>query len=365
MGSFNKLAPWLCCALLMPGLAQSAQVTAAQSAGAAAYVDVLDLPAKASALARQSPLLDLAQAGKRLVAVGQRGHILYSDDDGRHWQQAGVPVSVDLTAVAFPSPEQGWAVGGDGVVLHSADGGASWQKQLDGRQIGELVLQHYSAKARAEPDNEQWAALVEEGRRLIEEGADKPLLDVWFADDRVGYVVGVFNLILRTEDGGQHWTPMQDSTDNPDGLHLNAIARAGESLYLAGEQGLLRKWDEAAQRFVALPSPYEGSFFGLIGRPGELLVYGLRGHVYRSTDGGANWVQLASKLPISISAAVQDAGGHVRLFTQAGHMLLVDGDRPLQLVAEAEPSPVAGALLTPEGALALVGNRGVRTLAVN
>lgn len=365
MGSFNKLAPWLCCALLMPGPAQSAQVTAAQSAGAAAYVDVLDLPAKPSALARQSPLLDLAQAGKRLVAVGQRGHILYSDDDGRHWQQAGVPVSVDLTAVAFPSPEQGWAVGGDGVVLHSADGGASWQKQLDGRQIGELVLRHYSAKARAEPDNEQWAALVEEGQRLIEEGADKPLLDVWFADDRLGYVIGVFNLILRTEDGGQHWTPMQDRTDNPDGLHLNAIARAGESLYLAGEQGLLRKWDEAAQRFVALPSPYEGSFFGLIGRPGELLVYGLRGHVYRSTDGGANWTQLASKLPISISAAVQDAGGHVRLFTQAGHMLRVNGDRPLQLVAEAEPSPVAGALLTPRGTLALVGHRGVRTLAVN
>ena len=147
MGSFNKLAPWLCCALLMPGLAQSAQVTAAQSAGAAAYVDVLDLPAKPSALARQSPLLDLAQAGKRLVAVGQRGHILYSDDDGRHWQQAGVPVSVDLTAVAFPSPEQGWAVGGDGVVLHSADGGASWQKQLDGRQINALL-----ERSAAEPD---------------------------------------------------------------------------------------------------------------------------------------------------------------------------------------------------------------------
>lgn len=365
MGSFNKLAPWLCCTLLMQGAAQSAETITAASAGeAAAYVDVLDLPAKPSALAKQSPLLDLAQAGKRLVAVGQRGHILYSDDDGQRWQQAAVPVSSDLTAVAFPSPEQGWAVGGDGVVLHSADGGASWQKQLDGRQIGELVRAYYAEKAKAEPDNEQWAALVEEGQRLIEEGADKPLLDVWFADDRLGYVVGVFNLILRTEDGGQHWTPMQDRTDNPDGLHLNAITRAGEDLYLAGEQGLLRKWDQATQRFVALPSPYEGSYFGLIGRPGELLVYGLRGHVYRSTDGGANWVQLASKLPISISAAVQDAGGHFRLFTQTGHMLLVDGDRPLQLVAEAEPSPVAGALLTPEGALALVGNRGVRTLSI-
>lgn len=357
MGSFKTLAPLICCALLM----QSAGVLAGQ---ATTYVDVLDLPAKPSALAKRSPLLDLARAGSRLVAVGQRGHILYSDDEGQRWQQAEVPVSSDLTAVAFPTAKQGWAVGGDGVVLHSQDGGASWQKQLDGRQIGELVRAFYAAKAQAEPDNEQWAALVEEGQRLVEEGADKPLLDVWFQDDKVGYVVGVFNLILRTEDGGQHWTPMQDRTDNPDGLHLNAINSTGEGLYLAGEQGLLRKWDEAAQRFVALPTPYEGSYFGLIGRPGELLVYGLRGHVYRSTDGGENWTRLRSQVPISISAAVQDAEGHFRLFTQAGHMLRQRGNDPLQLVAEAEPSPVAGAVLTPDGVLALVGSRGVRTLTV-
>ncbi|MFQ2455146.1 WD40/YVTN/BNR-like repeat-containing protein [Aeromonas sp. 25-248] len=361
MGSFNKLAPWLCGALLMAGPAQSAETITA----ATAYVDVLDLPAKPSALAKQSPLLDLARAGSRLVAVGQRGHILYSDDEGKGWQQARVPVSSDLNAVVFPSPEQGWAVGGDGVILHSQDGGTSWQKQLDGRQIGDLVLQYYSAKAQSEPDNEQWAALVEEGQRLVEEGADKPLLDVWFQDDRVGYVVGVFNLILRTQDGGQHWTPMQDRTDNPDGLHLNAIALAGESLYLAGEQGLLRKWDEAAQRFVSLPSPYDGSFFGLIGRPGELLVYGLRGHAYRSTDGGQHWARLASPLPISLSTAMQGADGQFRLFTQAGHMLRQRGNEPLTLEPLAEPSPVAGALLTPQGTLALVGSRGVRTLAVN
>ncbi|MGY3901587.1 WD40/YVTN/BNR-like repeat-containing protein [Aeromonas lusitana] len=357
MGSFKTLAPLMCCALLM----QSAGVQAGQAAD---YVDVLDLPAKASLLAEHSPLLSLARAGNRLVAVGQRGHILYSDDEGLHWQQARVPVSVDLTAVVFPTRLQGWAVGGDGVVLHSQDGGASWQKQLDGRQIGDLVLNHYSALAKAEPQSELWPQLVEEGQRLVEEGADKPLLGVWFQNERVGYVVGVFNLILRTDDGGLHWTPMQDRTDNPQGLHLNAITQAGSGLYLAGEQGLLRKWDEGQQRFLALPSPYEGSFFGLIGQENQVIVYGLRGHVYRSTDEGASWTRLASPLPISISAAVQDGGGQVRLFTQTGHLLRVDGNQPLQLVPQSDPSPVAGAALAQDGALALVGSRGVRTLAV-
>ena len=168
---------------------------------AAGYIDVLDLPAKVSALAVKSPLSGMTRAGDRLVAVGQRGHILYSDDSGKHWQQAAVPVSADLSAVNFPSAREGWAVGNDGVVLHSDDAGVTWRKQLDGRQIGELLVKHYGALASGQPDNEEWSRWAVEGQRLVEQGADKPLLDVWFANEQVGYVVGVFNLILRTEDG--------------------------------------------------------------------------------------------------------------------------------------------------------------------
>lgn len=258
-------------------------------AQASGYIDVLDLPARPSALAVRSPLLDIASAGQRLVAVGQRGHILYSDDDGKQWQQASVPVSSDLNAVYFPTPEQGWAVGNDGVVLHSSDAGATWKKQLDGREIGALSVKQYSALAAAEPDNEQWPLRVADGQRLVEEGADKPLLDVWFADDKLGYVVGVFNLILRTEDGGQSWTPFQDRTDNPQNFHLNAITSTGDALYIVGEQGLVLKWDESPQRFATLATPYQGSYFGVVGKPGEVVVFGLRGNVLRSTDGGLSW----------------------------------------------------------------------------
>ncbi|MDT4842982.1 Ycf48-like protein [compost metagenome] len=333
-------------------------------APAASYVDVLDLPAKPSALAQRSPLLDVTRTGERLVAVGQRGHILYSDDSGQSWQQAAVPVSADLNAVHFPNAEQGWAVGNDGVILHSTDAGVTWSKQLDGRQIGELVLKHYSALATAEQSNERWAALAAEGQRLVEEGADKPLLDVWFANDQLGYVVGVFNLILRTTDGGQSWTPFQDRTDNPQGLHLNAIAAAGDALYIVGEQGLLLKFDDALQRFPAVPTPYQGSFFGLVGQAGEVLAYGLRGHVFRSTDGGSSWSPLNTGLQVNITAATLDANGHYELFTQAGHRLVSQDDgTSLELVAQQNPSPVAGATQAANGALVLVGSRGVRALA--
>ncbi|NRH26597.1 YCF48-related protein [Pseudomonas sp. MS19] len=333
------------------------------AAQASSYVDVLDMPAKPTALATRSPLLGVTRAGERMVAVGQRGHILYSDDAGKHWVQAQVPVSSDLNAVDFPTPQQGWAVGNDGVVLHSSDAGATWSKQLDGRQIGDLVVKYYSALAQAQPDNESWPGFVSEGERLVEEGADKPFLDVWFADDKLGYAVGVFNLILRTEDGGQNWTPFQDRTDNPQGFHLNAIASTGDALYIAGEQGLLLKWDAALQRFNALQTPYQGSFFGVIGKPGDVMAFGLRGNVVRSTDGGQQWRDVPSNTQVSITAVVINAQGQYEFFSQAGDALIDQaGAANLQPLAEQPLSPVAGAAIAPDGSLVVVGNRGAQTL---
>jgi photosystem II stability/assembly factor-like uncharacterized protein len=323
------------------------------NANAEPMVDVLDLPAQHSELAARSPLLDVAQAGKRLVAVGQRGHILYSDDNGKSWAQASVPVSSDLTAVQFPTPAQGWAVGHDGVVLHSSDGGATWVKQLDGRQLGRLMQDYYSAR----PDAGQW---LDEGKRIEAEGADKPFLDVWFDDESNGFVVGAFNLIFRTRDGGRSWEPWMDRTDNPSSYHLNAIAGDGQHLFIAGEQGLLLRLDDSGERFQALTSPYEGSYFGISVQSGLVLAHGLRGHAFRSTDGGLSWTPVNTGLNASITASTRDASAHLYLFSQTGQAL-VSGDNGASFTAVdiGPPVPVYGALVSPEAGLLLVGARGV------
>jgi photosystem II stability/assembly factor-like uncharacterized protein len=331
----------------------------AGSGQAADFVDVLDLPAQPSELAGKSPLTGVARAGERLVVVGQRGHILYSDDQGRTWTQARVPVSSDLTAVTFPTARQGWGVGHDGVVLHSDDGGASWTRQLDGRQIGQLMLDHFQAQP-AEAD----AAALDNAQRMLREGADKPFLDVWFKDAQQGFVVGAFNLILRTEDGGRHWTPWSQRVDNPQALHLTAIAAVGEELFIAGEQGLLLKLDVARQRFVALQSPYAGTFFGLLGKPGLILAYGLRGHVVRSLDGGAHWSEVNSGLSSSITAGSFGEQGQLLLFSQAGQSLLSDdAGASFQALPLTARTPIAGALAEHDQLL-LVGSRGLRLQAL-
>lgn len=327
------------------------------------FVDVLDLPAAYSNAPSRVPLLAVTRAGNRLVSVGQRGHILYSDDGGTHWRQAEVPVSSDLTAVYFPTPNEGWAVGHDGVVLHSADGGIHWGRQLDGRQIGQLMLDYYAAHP--QPDNATW---LEQARRFKEEGADKPFLDLWFRDANEGFVVGAFNLILHTRDGGRTWEPWNHRIDNPQALHLTAIAASGDELFIVGEQGLLlrlsHQQEGQQERFVALPSPYAGSFFGVVARPGLVFAYGLRGHAVRSVDGGESWSAVDTGLPVSLTAASFDASGRLYLFSQAGQGLVSDDRgvsfKPLEL---AERLPVSGAVAGP-GRLLLVGTRGVRENAM-
>lgn len=285
---------------------------------AAGVPDVVNTPATKTHLASVKPLSALAKADKRFVAVGQRGHIIYSDNQGESWQQATVPVSSDLTAVYFVSANKGWAVGHDGVVLMTADKGVTWQKQLDGWQVIEILkkqAKELTASA-TQPD------LVLELERFAEQGADKPFLDVWFKNEKTGFIVGAFGLIFQTNDGGQTWQSLMHQAENKGFLHLYAVQGHGDSVFVAGEQGTILKQSAGSSAFVALNSPYKGSFFGLLSAPDVLLAYGLRGNLVRSTDNGTTWRQIDTYLPSGlVDGAVLD-NGQMILVSQRGEILL-------------------------------------------
>lgn len=341
-------------------LADVPNATLADSAGGgrsgASFVDVLDTPSTMTPLASRSPLNGIARAGNRLVAVGARGHIVYSDDEGKSWVQARVPVSSDLTAVHFPTPRKGWATGHDGVVLHTSDAGASWVKQLDGRDAVQLLARRYQHVG--------VAGFAEEIADLARQGADKPFLDVWFDNDTTGFVVGAFNFIFRTEDGGATWEPWLERTENPKRLHLYAIRRIGENHFVAGEQGLLLKLDPRQNRFVSVRCEYEGTFFGLAGKPGTVVAFGLRGNAYRSADGGASWHKLDTRVPTTLTGGTVTKDGRIALVTLLGSVLVSgeDGATFSPLVSR-QTLPAAAITETEAGSLAIAGIRGVWTHA--
>jgi photosystem II stability/assembly factor-like uncharacterized protein len=346
------------CRTLAVACVAALSVSLAAPAFGAAFVDVLDTPAQPSPLASKGLLQAVAKAGSRLVAVGQRGHIVISIDGGLTWKQAPVPLSSDLTAVFFADADNGWAVGHDGVVLHSGNGGETWQVQLTGHQANDLLLATMEAKARTVPTSADAKSLLAEAQRYQEQGADKPFLDVWFADALNGYIVGAYNLIFRTTDGGKTWEPWFDRTDNPKFFNLYAIRPVGNELYIAGEGGLVLKLDAAAKRFKALKVPYNGSFFGIAEAGKAVIAYGLRGNVYRSEDGGMSWEKADAGLAASVVSTTRTSDGALLLADAGGRLVSTAAGVQFRKVALKQSVAVTGLVEIGVGRIMLVGPRG-------
>jgi len=293
---------------------------------------------------QNSLFLDITRAGSKLVAVGERGLILVSGDEGRSWTQADVPVATTLAAVHFVDDQIGWACGHSGVVLNSSDGGRSWHVQFDGRAANQAVLAEAEAKVKrlqddllrapdAEKADLEWALedaqfALEDARLDVSLGPTKPMLDVWFRNRKEGYVIGAYGYFFGTQDGGATWQNYAGRLENFDRYHLNAIASLGDgTLMIVGEAGQMFASYDQGEYWETLYGPYQGSLFGIqtLAENGSALVFGLRGHVFKTPNGGGSWQGIEVPVETTLSAADQD-GQNVTLVGFSGVVLeSVDG----------------------------------------
>jgi photosystem II stability/assembly factor-like uncharacterized protein len=316
--------------------------------------EVLTQPSIISKKALHGVMLAIANAGPRLVAVGERGTVLLSDDAGNTWRQVTTPVQVSLVAVQFINAKSGWAVGNLGVVLHTTDGGETWSKQLDGIRAADIV-----AKAASTPE-EQTAA-----QHLVNDGPDKPFLDLYFQDELNGYIIGAYNLIFKTTDGGKSWQSWQKHVTNPKGLHLYGLRPAGGTLFLVGEQGILFRSTDHGETFKPIDSPYKGSFFGLVAsKSGQIVIYGLRGNAFWSGNQGRTWKKIDTRLEVTFADGIELSDGSLALVSQAGDVLISHNHgQDFQLLPGQAHLPIAAIGQANDGSLILAGLRGIKRIA--
>ncbi|AMO76003.1 WD40/YVTN/BNR-like repeat-containing protein [Pseudomonas citronellolis] len=348
----NRKNPGFACVLVLGLLGWVAQVSFATNNPVNRDVaDTLQQKSTASALASRSALNAVALAGERLVVAGVRGHILYSDDQGGHWKQASVPVSVSLTGLCFADALNGWAVGHRGVILATRDGGQSWTRQLDGFRAAQAILDAY----RSDPER------AEEARRLVDEGADKPFLAVQCLGGSRVLAVGAYGLAFASDDSGVHWQLARELQDGSNGRHLNAVERLHGHLFLAGELGGLMRVNDDLHNFVRLDEPYDGSFFGLLAsNAGTLFAFGLRGHLFRSEDQGGSWQQVALPTTKSLTAGARLKDGSLLLADESGQgWLSRDDGRSFQAVSPEQRFPLVALLATTDGGSLAVGSNGI------
>lgn len=357
---------WAIGLLLATGVA-----LAANEALPGRVIDPLDRPSIMSEKAASSLLTAVARAGARLVAVGDRGIVLTSDDNGRTWEQRPSPVSVLLTNVRFADAMRGWAVGHGGVVLGTTDGGLHWARILDGVQVAALILKSAQARADAVAAGAgeagageavaQAARDLDAARLLVEDGPDKPFLDL-YVDEEIGLlVVGAYGLLLHSGDGGATWESWQDRVPNPTGSHLYAVVRTGSALYLIGEQGSVFRSDNHGRSFVALPTSYKGSFFGAaaVGER-DLIVFGLRGNAFAYREEAGVWESVKLPTSATINNGLRLKDGSTMLVSQAGEVLhSVDGARTFVPWKVPMAVPFVGISQAADGIVVLAGVHGI------
>ncbi|MCH8536465.1 MAG: hypothetical protein LAT66_01720 [Alkalimonas sp.] len=307
-------------------------------------------PSVKAPLAAQSLLLDIQRLqNNRLVAVGERGHIVWSDD-GSVWQQAAVPVRSNLTSVYFIDELRGWAVGHDATIIHSDDGGESWH------------LQQFAPEL------------------------DKPLLDIVFQDARQGLAIGAYGLLFRTEDGGESWQTeshielldedeqdylLELKDDDPELYalelsaifpHFNRFYRDGDLLLMVGEAGFFAISEDFGQQWELQEPFYHGSLFdiAMIG-PEQWLAVGLRSHVFLTEDAGDSWqeIVLDSQATINSVIKVDDViylSGNAGLWAQSD-----DQGRTFSTRVAAEGRPIVNAVPF-QNRMILVTELGIQSL---
>lgn len=348
-----------CSLLLACALSVSTQWCLADNT---AVVSPLDAPAMHVTPLQKTVLIGLARAGNRLVAVGERGLVQLSDDNGQSWRQANVPVSVTLSAVQFADELHGWAIGHAGVVLATVDGGEHWMLQMDGKRAAQMELDAARNEQAGALDTDAAAARVQSAERLVADGADKPFLALHFVDARHGLIVGAFGLALQTLDGGASWTSVMGHIVNPMSLHLYAISQRGQRWFLAGEQGYIARSDDNGESFNQLDSPYEGSFFTLQNRvDGALLLGGLKGNAFITHDDGDTFQPMEVSLPVSfVDSAVLD-NGQLLFVNQSGALFVSDSRTGDALKPLAKPLglPVASLIQADDGSLIVAGFTGL------
>jgi len=305
------------------GLAVVALLFIALAKPAAQPVDGNAIPAR---LAKRSLLLDVHGWGERVLAVGERGHILLSTDGGKNWQQVAAPTRRTLTGVFLIDDQTAWAVGHQSVILKSGDGGETW------------------AKANAENDPET------------------AYLDILFLDAKTGFIVGSYGKFLSTSDGGERWV----ETKQDDDPHLSHIIPAPDGgLWLTGEFGTVRRSGDRAKRWEPLATPYEGTFFGTLPlAKGGAVVFGLRGNIFRSEDGKA-WKQVESPTQSLLHGGLALADGRLVLTAAAGQLLVsADEGRSFRLATMpgAESATATSLWQAADGGVLLTSDKGVHRL---
>ena len=272
--------------------------------------------------------LVVSKAG--IVAGGELGTLLYSTDQGKHWQRAKVAPERQalINQISFaPDGLHGLAVGHEGWILRTGDGGLTWQEVA------------------------------------FEEKNGEPLMSVARLPSGAWIAVGAFGRALRSDDQGTHWAPLALPASVED-KHLNRIVGSadGQRWLIVGERGLVLHSGDAGQSWTVLEPFYNGSLYNALALPGGgWLAYGMRGNIFRSDGDQGPWSRSDMPVQASFFGHAVTADGKIILVGQGSVIATsADGGRHFSLGRAQGRTSLTDLLLLPGGQGWLASDAGLQ-----
>lgn len=289
----------------------------------APVAQLIDGPSVTARLAKESLLLGIHGRAGIAIAVGERGHILLTNNQGKNWVQKQSPTRRTLNSVYLLDQKTIWIVGHQSTVLRSQDSGESWTK----------------IKVLDDPETS--------------------FLDLLFVDSSRGFIVGSYGKFFSTIDGGNTWIENKQE-DDP---HFYQITSAANGfLWLIGEFGTVWKSNNQGKSWKSLDIEYEGTLFGAVPliKSDSIIVHGLQGNIFRFKNGSI-WEKIDSPTNAILHRGLQLKDGRVVIASGAGELLLGNGEGRLFQV---EPLLEKAAVPTDfwqseDGSLLITTDRGV------
>lgn len=245
---------------------------------------------------RSLPPLDRSQQNLNAVifirpeiglAVGDAATILRTADGGETWAPIEIPSRRKLNAVTVLPDGKVLIVGNVGFVAASTDQGLTWtiyrqRSQVDLRDVAFV--------------DESTGVAVGDGIVRTQDGGTSwataastlgTINAVSFANARVGVAVGSTGTILRTDDGGEKWSPIDTGQEQA----LTAVRFIDADRAIAvGVQGTVLATTDAGRSWTARPSAGDVRYSALaLARDGRVFSAALDGTISVSADVGVSW----------------------------------------------------------------------------
>lgn len=223
------------------------------------------------------------------------------------------------------------AVGERSLVFVSDDEGKTWssrpaatEKSLTavtahgGTQL--IATGHSGLLLRSEDGGDHWR------HPAVPAGHKEALLGILALSDERILAYGGYASLLESGDGGKSWA-QRSILDSEMDKHFYGMARHDQSLVLVGEAGLISLSNDLGKNWRIVPSPYSGSLFGVTSLPsGVFIAFGMRGKILSSADQGQSWSELVSgtKSPFFSATLLKDR--RLLLAGKDGILALISAD---------------------------------------